>query len=149
MKKQYLGSTIGVAIIALAVGALFALGYIYFGIKVPGQKVSVSYRVCSSEVVDQYSKINADSAQEERQSLTDVTTRIKAIGHNEADPTCQTMLFLAAFRTEDYQGMRQPMQLIQSMYDRGIYADSNLQSGYSVKMMNSLLKEVISDTKKS
>lgn len=149
MKKLYVGSTVSIAIVALAAGALFVLGYVYVGIKSPEQKVAVSYRVCNSEVIDQYSKINADSPQQERQALTDVATRIKAIQHNEADPTCQTMLFFAAFRTEDYQGMRQPMKLIQSMHDKGIYADSDLQSGYSIKMMNSLLKEVVSDTEAS
>jgi hypothetical protein len=59
------------------------------------------------------------------------------------------MLFFAAFRTEDYQGMRHPMQLIQGMHDKGIYADTNLSTGYSVRAMDSLLKEVISDTQSS
>lgn len=41
------------------------------------------------------------------------------------------------------------MELVQGMYDKGIYADSNLQSGYTVQAMNAVLTEVIGDTKTS
>jgi hypothetical protein len=100
-------------------------------------------------VIDQYGRAGAGSLQAEQKALSELAQRIKSTQHNEEDPTCQTMLFFAAFRTEDYQGMRQPMQLIQSMHDKGVYADSNLSTGYSVRSMDSLLKEVVSDTKSS
>ncbi len=149
MKKLYLGSVVGVVVVALVVGGLFVLGFVYAGVKSPKQNVTVSHRVCNSEIIEQYLKINGESPQQDRQSLIDLSKRIKAIDHNEADPTCQTILFFTAFRSEDYQGMRKPMEFVQTMHDKGIYADSDLQSGYSIKMMNSLLKEVVSDTEKS
>lgn len=149
MKRLLFGSTVGVVIIALAVGLLVMLGYVYLGHKSPGQQVHVAYSVCTQEMIDQYNNISATSPDDEHKILKGIAEHVKATPHNEGDPTCQTMLFLIAFRTEDYQGMRQPMQLVQSMHDRGIYADSNLSSGYSVRAMSALLKEVISDSKSS
>lgn len=149
MKKVF--SVVGiVSLILLAgFGVATALGYSYIGVKTPGQKATVSYRVCSGEIVDQFNKVSTDSPEVERNALKELADRVKGTRNNEEDPTCQTILFFAAFRTEDYQAMQRPMELVQSMYDKGIYVDSNLQSGYTVMAMSALLKEVIGDTKTS
>jgi hypothetical protein len=145
MKKTLFRVTVGAVIIALIVGALFALGYIYFGAKQPQQQVSVSYRVCDAKMAETYMNMTAKSADEERKMLNDFVSKIKKTPHNQQDPTCQTLLFMIAYRTEDYQGMRQPLQLVQGLYDQGIYANSNLSAGYSLPTMHTILKEVVGD----
>lgn len=137
-----------VAIALLIVALLLGLvsGFLYFGTKSPDQKVSVASRVCGADMIDRYEKIDTGDLTKDKQQLLAFIKTIKDTKHSEKDPTCQTMLFFASFRVEDYKGMERPMELVRSMHDKGIYADSNLRSGSSVKSMDGLLKQVVNDT---
>lgn len=144
-----IGLVISVVVVAVIIGALVKIGYIYIGIKDPAERTAVAYHVCDTEIINQYTNLGPVTPDQERTKLNELTSRIKGLAHNEQDPTCQTILFFTAFRTEDYQSMSRPMELVKQMHDNGIYADSNLQVSYSVRAMESLLKEVVSDSPKN
>jgi hypothetical protein len=146
MKKK-ITYLLSLVVVILLIAGLYSLGYIYGGIKNPEQKAGVSYKVCGSELMTQFSEIDTGIAEKDYQLLKDLATRIKKINHNDEDPTCQTMLFVAAFRMEDYQQMRQPLEKIQRLYVQGIFADSNLVGGYTLNRMQVLSKQVLSETR--
>ena len=143
---------IPVVAIALLIAALLlglVSGFLYFGTKSPDQKVSVSSRVCGADMISKYEKIDTGDLAKDKQQLLAFIKTIKDTKHSENDPTCQTMLFFASFRVEDYMGMEKPLRLVKSMHDKGVYADSNLRTSYSISGMSALHEQVVSDAKSS
>ena len=133
----------GLLVFLIIIGWLASLlGYFYVGVKTPQQRVQLATRVCDSSMVAAYNKLNFPLNTTDKQSLQTLVKKISATAGNEADPTCQTILFMAAYQDFNVNSMQAAYTHINDAYKKGFYVDSNLQVGFNPQTMQSVMKEV-------
>ncbi len=131
------------AIVALVV--LHLLGYFYAGVKTPAQRVAVGSRVCGESIITEFNTRTQDVSypmnEGDKAAFSALKRKIASTKGNEDDPTCQTMLFQIAYTDMDVPAMDAAYKHVQASYDKGVYADSNLLSGYHPNTMKSFMND--------
>lgn len=133
-----------------AVSVLFLTGRLAVAWKQPyEQAMVVNKRVCGDSIVATY---NTVSLYEPRGNSTDYTLdenglkklvgEIKSKSGYQNDPTCQTILLLAAVHDQDYQAATKAYDAVKTLHSKHMYADSNLATGGSLSSLETIIEEL-------
>ena len=147
-KRRVTTATIlGLLVLLVAAIAVVAylLGYIYVGTKAPNQRIALASHVCGKEIVDDFNartqQVSYPMNDKDKAAFATIKQKITSAKGNEDDPTCQTMLFQIAYTDMDVPTMDAAYKHVQASYDKGVYADSNLLTGYHPATMHSFMND--------
>lgn len=140
-------------VLLLIVGAIVALvltGRLTVAWKQPSeQAMVVNKRVCTDDIVATY---NSVSLYEPRGKSTEYTidenglknlvAEVKNKPGYQNDPTCQTILLLAAVHDQDYKAAKNAYDAVKALHSKHMYADSNLATGGSLSSYETFIKEL-------
>lgn len=138
-----------IAIIALALGLIACVLLLNFSnqrIKEnesdePREIVTGYEVVCGREIVDRYNNsLNVfDGTGDE--VLAQLSSDITALNGYSDDPTCQTILFMNAWRTGDIEVMQSSISYIREAFDQNMFANSDLSSVLTFSQMESVAEQ--------
>jgi len=104
-----------------------------------GTQQSTAKIICSSEVIDKYNNaamyiVRGDDATAslDTDGIKNVKTEILAKTGYADDPTCQSLLFLIAAYENNYEDAKTAYESVNAMYEKNIFANSNIQGNYPV-----------------
>lgn len=140
-------------ILLLAAGAILTLlltGRLAVAWKQPSQQaIVVGKTVCGDTIVATY---NAVSLYEPRGNSTEYTvdepglkklvSEIKGSSGYQDDPTCQTILLLAAVQDKDYAAAKKAYSAVKALHSKHMYADSNLATAGSLSSYEKFIEEL-------
>ena len=118
--------------------------------KKPAERVLiVNPEVCDDSVVTSFNKATrytlAAGATEEtldEAGLKSLLSAVKQKAGYQADPTCQTMLFIAAIHFRDYQGAKSAYDVIKQLHGKHLYVNSNVNTGGPLSTYDSQLNDL-------
>lgn len=138
MKKKSMGIVILTALL-LIIGVVVWLvisGRLVVALKDPSSQYLAIPNVCGSDIVDQYNsatdyKFRDDSAKLptiDKDGLANIASQIRDKKGYESDPTCQVMLFWAAFDVKDNEAAKRAYDSLQTLRNKRIFSDNNLRT---------------------
>ncbi len=131
-----------VLIFLLLTAVAITAGYLYVGVKQPAQSVRIVSAVCGKGDIDTYNALVFPLNEDDQKKLDGIVKSINSNKEAVNDPTCQSILFQAAYQKYDVPAMEAAYKNVQASYDKGIYADSNLAVGIPPAGMSSAIHEV-------
>lgn len=141
MRKKVLAGSIGVlviAFVALALWWLFQSGHLVYVANTSAKTASL---VCDSALVDRYNEaayyeVRSDSTvpSANKEAIAKIAEEIKKRSGYETDPTCQTLLFWAAFHADDYTAAIKAQDALKNLYAKNQFANSNIRN--NVPLLN-------------
>ncbi len=135
--KMIIGSTLVLIIVAVVSAVL--LGYVFIGVKSPGQEVSLRYRVCGPEMIETFSSLSFPLNTQGTDTLNSLASKIQANPNSTEDPTCQTIRFFHAFYSNDIDTMRDSVQKLDDMARKGQFVDPDLKNAYTLDVIRSMM----------
>ena len=147
--KGKVGWILGILVIAV-IAALLVSGYLAVVWKQPSDHVAiVTPRACGDDVVTTYNDVSQykqrdgkDDYTIDEQGLKRLAAQIKDKAGYQRDPTCQTILFMAAVDDKDYATAKATYKTLNDLHAEGKYADSNLGAGGPLSTYKVLLDEM-------
>lgn len=117
--------------------------------KQPSEQAVVLSRVCDEDVVATYNKIaqykfssSAGSYSFDEKGLAALAADIKTKTDYQSDPTCQTILLLAAIHNHDFKAALAAYSAVAELHSQHIYADSALSGGGSLSDYKAFIQEL-------
>jgi len=143
MKKiAVIVSIVGVLAIVGAVTWLFVSGKVVWAGSTT--YVGTTKIVCDNELVRKFNDSmfyvirGADTtATIDTEGLKNIKTDIKGKEGYAADPSCQTILYLIAVYEEDYEGSKAAYEAVNDLYDKNLFANSNIRGNQPLFMYES------------
>lgn len=137
-QKNIIISTLLVLSVAIIVATLVLIAsgrLVWTG----GTSAVAAKPVCSGDIVDRYNDamfvVRRDGAEEpsiDEAGVKQVTEDIKKTDGYKDDATCQTLLFSIAVYNSDYEAAESAHTKIKSLYDKNIFADSNIRGNQAL-----------------
>lgn len=130
-----------VVVVILSLVGFMMAGYLYIGVKNPGQKVLVHYSVCGGDIVDQYNNLYKKKEGYlglyfDDQGLEVLANNIKDKPNHENDPTCQSILLRLYIYKNDKRSAKSAYDRLQRLQELGISADGRFNDLKSFKYYN-------------
>jgi len=135
-------------VLIIALGAmiwwLFASGRLTYISQSSKQKLYTT--VCDSGVVDRYNTYTLYNARNgssqpsiDQKSLDSLMAEIKAMPNHETDPTCQSIIFLASVRADDYKTAVSAYESISALNKNDVYPSNNIRGNQPLFMYQGYL----------
>lgn len=141
-----------VALLVIAAGILIYAGRLAVIIKEPHQKALLSVPVCGDDIVEKYNdaslsepKISGEYAMD-KEALSNLVTEIQDKAYYQQDPTCQTILYWVALFDSDTNGIKNAYNEVRNLYNKGLYANSNIRTTQSLSTMEQTVSDMLSAT---
>lgn len=113
------------------------------------QALVVGQRVCDDAVVNTFNKVSkytlATGATEEtldEAGLKKLAADIKQKANYQGDPTCQTILLIAAIYSKDYTAAKQLYEVVKAQHAKHLYANTDLNGIGSLTSYGSLVESL-------
>lgn len=132
-------------VVVVALVASILIGYLYVGVKLPGERVHVVARVCDSSMVSEYNSLVYPLSAADNTKLVGIVNKInddKTL--SDGDPTCQAILYQAAYADYNLPGMKSAYEKLKKQSDKGVFYDNDLAIGISVRAMSDTIEEISS-----
>lgn len=130
------------AIGAIALYAACSTGHIYMGVKDTNQRVSLGYQVCGDDIVKKYNMIGLPMTDAGLEIVKSLTETIDKNANSIHDPTCQVIRFYVASESKDLAKMKDALDQLRGLYNKGEFANNNLQSTASVSVMERVFSDM-------
>lgn len=143
-KKTFNGKILAIsvtAVVLLGLG-LVLLGYLAITWKQPQQQVVLVTRVCDDSFVERFNKIEEDG-------FKTLAADVKSKDGYSSDPTCQTILLVAALQERNYKDAKQAYDAVIELHSQHVYVDSNLNTGASLDDFEAAVKDLSSQNQGS
>lgn len=96
--------------------------------------------VCGKSVIDKYNAAadylyrgdNSEEATIDEAGVKSIVAEIKGNAKSKYDPTCQSILFWAAVREDNYKEAKSAYDIIKSLHDKRIFIDPSLHDTTSL-----------------
>jgi hypothetical protein len=152
MKKITIISTVaGAALLIGLVAWLFISGRLVWA-SGTGSNVGSSAVVCDAGVVERYNEASAlifrdseTTRTADAQAIQSIKKDIIAKDSAKNDPTCQAILFLIAYSNSDYEAAKSAYDTVQSLYDKRMFADSNISGNRPLYMYEEIVESLSPD----
>ncbi len=103
--------------------------------------------VCGKSVIDKYNAAadylyrgdNSDEATIDEAGVKSVVAEIKGNSKSKYDPTCQSILFWAAVREDNYKEAKSAYDIIKDLHSKRIFIDPAMHNISSLDTLNSIL----------
>ena len=135
----------GAGVIVLLVIVLWTTGFVYLGVKKPGQKVTAQVHVCTDADIAAYnSALGFDSdagAAKAEQTLTSLGKSIKTRNDSGRDATCQYILWHYAAFVGDKAAQKVYLDNLVRLNTKGSYVNGNIKSFEGIETLQTLTSE--------
>ncbi len=158
MKKSKTWILLGVAVVLVGFGIwAIASGRLVIALKDPDSQYITVPSVCGDDFVKQYNDatnyiFRDDSAKlpsMDREGLANLATQIRDKENYESDPTCQVMLFWAAFDTKDREAAQRSYDSLQVLHDKRIFSDNNLRTSAGLLEYKDIIQRLVTEESRS
>lgn len=140
---SWMGIGAGVVVVLLLVS--WATGFVYLGVKKPGQKVTAQVHVCTDADIAAYnSALGFDSdagAAKAEQTLASLGKSIKARNDSGRDATCQYILWHYAAFVGDKAAQKVYLDNLVKLNAKGSYVNGNIKSFEGIETLQTLTSE--------
>lgn len=143
--------TIIIVILAAVVAAAYFLGWVYAGVKTPSQAAVLQPTVCDASIVTKYNEVLSSEAfttgedGPDTASLRALADEVSAKNDADKDPTCQYIIFSAAFYENKADEAEAAYNRVKDLNDISIYINNNIETIISVEQMKAQVEAMKSD----
>jgi hypothetical protein len=120
-----------IALFAVLTGGAIALGWAQLVVKSPSDTVIVTANVCDQALVERFNAAQESSVMTDQQEVTNealrtISDEVQAKASYEQDPTCQYLVFAAAFANRDAEKAETAATAIAQLATQGVYVNSTV-----------------------
>lgn len=143
--------TVIIVVLAAAVAAAYFLGWVYAGVKTPSQAAVLQPTVCDTSVVTKYNEILSSEAfttgedGPNTSSLRSLADEVKAKNGADKDPTCQYIIFSAAFYENKADEAQAAYAKVKELNEASIYVNNTIQTIVSIEQMKARVEGMTAD----
>lgn len=152
-KKGIITSLIGLVILVALVGGLiwaFSSELVQVTVGKPKEGVNrPSPVICTDSMVADYNaaalitqRTGKDRPSADDQAKKTIAERVKALSGNENDPTCQAILFSAAYEASDKEAVNKAFGRIKALHAAGIFVNNNFRGAMPLDEYEVMVKLV-------
>ena len=130
---------LAVVIVALAIVSLLAKGFLYVGVKGPGQKVILQTRVCDDDVIERYNGLFIPFDEVGWEAMDEIVDEFRSKAGYEEDPTCQSILFFYFWQKQEVSGMQEALSVLKRLRQRGASVDQLVRNNLGITTMEAII----------